>query len=362
MNVLVDTNVIRYLLNDEKRANTPSKYDIEAVDRYLKENDVVISYGTVFEIFNSYRRHDKEKDEYFWDWSSIKEVHVLLNRYQFQFFDPFSDEYEEYKTLLYESTWNKENVEDIYCHLLLQCQKYNCNVLTQIYKTFAILYMNVKLNKSIDDYSLFVKLLMISTNNIENAENKILSVLKSFFENSYTQNYQQFCDIVNEKLGRVVNIIEKFYAALNHQCLDLGEFCKICNETYKNYCDDADTKKHKAEIKSYSERIKDSVKELKTGKKHFSSPKELYSYMNVTELPPIEIDFIRYCMKQFFEKFAKFKYNDIIDFMNASLASKNGFQYLTFDEAFVKTLSEFESEQSRNITKNAQELLSKFQV
>ena len=360
MKVLIDTNIIRYLISD--KSQIPDQINIEAVEHYLRENEVIISYGTLFEMFTSYKRKDSETNGYFWDWSSINKIRNLLNRYQFQFYDPRSNEDDAYKTRLCKSAWNEDDAEEIYVNLLWQCRNYICNVTTQLCKTFAILYMNVKLNKKPDSYSSFVKYYAKETNNFEKTANDLFENFKREFEDSYAQNHPPFCKTVNKALGNIVAFIDCFYKVFNCKQLTPDDFCAVYQKASKDYTNNTNSKTNKNENTNYHKQIKASMDEIKTAPKYFSSCKKLFDCMNLTELSPIEADFVKHCMKQFFEKYTKFKYNDIIDFMNASIANKNGFQYLTFDNKFIETLSNFESESSQKFAKKTQELSKKFLI
>lgn len=61
-------------------------------------------------------------------------------------------------------------------------------------------------------------------------------------------------------------------------------------------------------------------------------------YQNLT---PLEKDFFVYWLQRLFFKQGKFKYNDIIDFMNLSTAYYKADGYMTLDKKFLKVVSQF---------------------
>jgi hypothetical protein len=90
--------------------------------------------------------------------------------------------------------------------------------------------------------------------------------------------------------------------------------------------------------------IRKNYDDFSTGKKRITDSNELFSYINNKNLTSLENDFICYCLNQLLLNNGKFRYNDIIDYMNLSVAIKHSDCLLTLDDKFLKKIvSKFES-------------------
>lgn len=69
----------------------------------------------------------------------------------------------------------------------------------------------------------------------------------------------------------------------------------------------------------------------------------MFSNISYQQLTPLETDFLRHCLQRLFVNKGKFSYNDIIDFMNISAASRYADGILACDNDFKKMMGQFES-------------------
>ena len=89
--------------------------------------------------------------------------------------------------------------------------------------------------------------------------------------------------------------------------------------------------------------MKKAAEQMATGEKLLTSESDLFSNISYQQLTPLETDFLRHCLQRLFVNKGKFSYNDIIDFMNISAASRYADGILTCDNDFKKMMGQFES-------------------
>ena len=80
---------------------------------------------------------------------------------------------------------------------------------------------------------------------------------------------------------------------------------------------------------------------MSSGDKMLTSDYELFSMIDDRFLKPLEKDFFNYCLKRMFLNQGKFKYTDIIEFINLSKAYNLADGIMTLDRTFLKIISEY---------------------
>ena len=88
--------------------------------------------------------------------------------------------------------------------------------------------------------------------------------------------------------------------------------------------------------------IQEAHAQIKNSEKMFSDDNDIFSVIDYQALSPLEKDFLNYCIQRLLINQGKFKYNDIIDFMNLSTAFRYADGLMTLDKPFLtKTVSNF---------------------
>lgn len=113
---------------------------------------------------------------------------------------------------------------------------------------------------------------------------------------------------------------------------DFGEELKKVTEKFdEKYCEG-----------DYLTFIQKTYVQMKNGKKMFSDDKDIFSVIDYQELSTVEMDFLNYVIQRLLINQGKFRYNDIIDFMNLSTAFQYADGLMTLDKQFlIKTVSNF---------------------
>lgn len=133
---VVDTNVLYGLaFNDEIHCITENAFNV------LKGNIGIVTYGTLFEAFDRYR-NQKE---------SLQKILRLLNEHKFEVTGNSEKDDELFWTLMYgEKELSDIGLMTLKKLLIIQTSDYVSRVLGQILNAFAVLYMNMRLNKEDD--------------------------------------------------------------------------------------------------------------------------------------------------------------------------------------------------------------------
>lgn len=133
---VVDTNVLYGLaFNDEIHCITENAFNV------LKGNIGIVTYGTLFEAFDRYR-NQKE---------SLQKILRFLNEHKFEVTGNSEKDDELFWTLMYgEKELSDIGLMTLKKLLIIQTSDYVSRVLGQILNAFAVLYMNMRLNKEDD--------------------------------------------------------------------------------------------------------------------------------------------------------------------------------------------------------------------
>lgn len=321
---VVDTNVLYGLVFKDGRCNLDNTLNI------LTGNMGIVTYGTLFESFNRYK--DKKED--------LIAILKFLDDYKFEVAGNSKKDDELFWKLIYsEKELSSLGLMALKGLLISQTSDYVGSVLGEIFKAFAVLYMNMKLNKIEDAYSMYVRYSAIVTNNFSHFPLLVRNRFEDQFLVSYTQdNSKKFSAIVQREFWGIIRSIETHYKTLSEKAPeyieenDFSEELKRVTEKFdKKYCEN-----------DYLTFIQEAHMQMKNNKKMFSDDNDIFSVIDCQELSPLEKDFLNYCIQRLLINQGKFKYNDIIDFMNLSTAFRYADGLMTLDKPFLtKTLSNF---------------------
>ena len=321
---VVDTNVLYGIVFKDGRCNLDNTLNI------LSGNTGVVTYGTLFEAFTRYKN---EKDD-------LITILKFLDDYKFEVAGNSKKENELFWKLIYsEKELSDLGLMALKGLLISQTSDYVRRVLGEIFKAFAVLYMNMKLNKAEDAYSMYVMYSSIVTNNFSHFPLLVRNRFEDQFLVSYTQdNSKKFSAIVQREFWGIIRSIETHYKTLSERAPEYieendfsEELKRVTEEFDKKYCEN-----------DYLTFIKEAHMQMKNSEKMFSNDNDIFSVIDYQELSPLEKDFINYCIQRLLINQGKFKYNDIIDFMNLSTAFQYADGLMTLDKPFLtKTLSNF---------------------
>lgn len=332
---VVDTNVLYGLVfSDEKHCNTENALNV------LGGNTGIVTYGTLFEAFDRYK-NQKEK---------IYKILRFLNEYKFEVVGNSEKDDELFWTLMYgEKELSDTELIKLKKLLIIQTSDYASRVLGQILNAFAVLYMNMRLNKEDDAYNRFISYSASITNGFAHFPQLIRDAFEKSFVKSYTQeNSEKFSSIVRREFWGVIRSVEINYAALAGkpvEAIDENDYAaeleKVTEKFDKQYNES-----------DYLDFVMEAHKQMASGEKFFTQESELLSNINYQKLTPLETDFLKHCLQRLFVNQGKFDYNDIIDFMNLSTASRYADGIMTCDKNFMKTIAKFESIKDSNLYQN----------
>lgn len=321
---VVDTNVLYGLVFKGGRCNLSNALNI------LTENTGIVTYGTLFEAFNRYK--DKKDD--------LIAIIKFLDNYKFVVAGNSKKEDELFWKLIYsEKELSDLGLMALKKLLISQTSDYVGRVLGEIFRAFAVLYMNMKLSKTEDAYSMYIKYSAEVTNNFSDFPLVVRNRFEDQFLVSYTQDdFKKFSAIVQREFWGIIRGIETHYKILSAKAPEYieendfsEELKRITEEFDKKYCEN-----------DYLTFIKETHMQMKNGEKIFSNDNDIFSVIDYQELSPLEKDFFNYCIQRLLINEGKFKYNDIIDFMNLSTAFRYADGLMTLDKPFLtKTLSNF---------------------
>lgn len=321
---VVDTNVLYGIVFKDGRCNLDNTLNI------LRRSKGIVTYGTLFEAFNKYK--DKKDD--------LIAILKFLDDYKFEVFGNSKKDNELFWKLIF----NEKQLSDFELMLLKrllisQTSDYVCRVLGEIFKAFAVLYMDMKLNKVEDAYSMYVRCSAKDTNNFSHFPLLVRNKFENQFLVSYAQdNSKKFTAIVQREFWGIIRSIETHYKTLSEKTpehIEENDFSeelkRVMEEFDKKYCEN-----------DYLTFIQEAYMEMKNSEKMFSDDRDIFSVIDYQELSPLEKDFLNYCIQRLLINQGKFKYNDIIDFMNLSTAFRYADGLMTLDKPFLtKTLSNF---------------------
>lgn len=223
--------------------------------------------------------------------------------------------------------------------LIVQTSDYVCRVLGEILKAFAVLYMNMRLNKAEDAYSMYVRYSAIVTEDFSHFPLLVRNRFEGQFLVSYTQdNSKKFSALVQREFWGIIRSIETHYETLAEKAPEYieendfsEELKRITEEFDKKYCES-----------DYLAFVQKAYTQVKNSEKMFSGSNDLFSVIDYQPLDSLEKDFLNYCIQRLLINQGKFKYNDIIDFMNLSTAFRYADGLMTLDKPFLtKTVSNF---------------------
>lgn len=304
--------------------------DLDNTLSILTGNTGIVTYGTLFEAFNKYK--DKKDD--------LIAILKFLDAYKFEVAGSSKKDDELFWKLIYsERELSDLGLMVLKGLLISQTSDYVCRVLGEIFKAFAVLYMNMKLNKTEDAYNMYVRYSALVTNNFSHFPLVVRSRFENQFLVSYTQdNSKKFSAIVQREFWGIIRSIETHYKTLSEKVPDYieendfsEELKRVTEEFDKKYCEN-----------DYLTFIQEAHMQMKNSEKMFFDDNDIFSVIDYQELSPLEKDFLNYCIQRLFINRGKFKYNDIIDFMNLSTAFRYADGLMTLDKPFLtKTLSNF---------------------
>ena len=106
--------------------------------------------------------------------------------------------------------------------------------------------------------------------------------------------------------------------------------------------------------------IQNAYEQIKNGEKNFSDDNDIFSLIDYQALDSLERDFLNYCIRRLLLNRGKFKYNDIIDYMNLSTAFRYADGLLTLDKPFLtKTVSKFSCMNNSSFLQTSLELIER---
>lgn len=322
---VIDTNVLYGIVLNDGRCNLSHVLNI------LNKNKGIVTYATLFEAF------DKFKTEK----SYISDIMKFLNDYKIEVAGLIENE--ENKELFWELVYKESELSEIEMDdlgklLIAQACKYISGFLGELMHGFAILYINMKLNKENDAYNAYIACSAHDTNGFAHFSDLVAESLKGVFIASYTDKFpEKFSDYLRGEFWGVVRSIE-----VRHRLLT-GRSVEYFNE---NVFEDDLKKSYEEFDKQYNENdflgfIKQAYNEMVSGDKMLTSDQELLSMSDDQLLKPLEKDFLFYCLKRMILKQGKFRFNDIVDFINLSTAFHLADGIMTLDKPFLKIISEY---------------------
>ena len=321
---VIDTNVLYGLAFKDGRCNLDNTLNV------LMGNKGIVTYGTLFEAFNRYK--DKKDD--------LIAILKFLDNYKFEVAGNSKKDDELFWKLIYsEKELSDLGLIALKGLLISQTSDYVGRVLGEIFKAFAVLYMNMKLNKTEDAYSMYVIYSAIVTDNFSHFPLLVRNKFEDKFLVSYTQdNSNKFSTIVQREFWGIIRSIETHYRTLSEKAPEYIEENDFSKEL-KRVTEEFDKKYSE---KDYLIFIQEAHMQMKSSEKMFSDDNDIFSVIDYQELSSLEKDFLNYCIKRLFINQGKFKYNDIIDFMNLSTAFRYADGLMTLDKPFLtKTVSNF---------------------
>lgn len=321
---VVDTNVLYGIVFKDGRCDLDNALSI------LTGNTGIVTYGTLFEAFNKYK--DKKDD--------LTTILKFLDDYKFEVAGNSKKDDELFWKLIYsERELSDLGLMALKGLLVSQTSDYVCRVLGEIFKAFAVLYMNMKLNKAEDAYSTYVRYSAIVTDNFSHFPLLVRNRFEDQFLVSYTQdNSKKFSAIVQREFWGIIRSIETHYKTLSEKAPEYIEENDF-SEELKRVTEEFDRKHCENDYLTF---IQEAYMQMKNGEKMFSDDNDIFSVIDYQELSPLEKDFLNYCIQRLLINQGKFKYNDIIDFMNLSTAFRYADGLMTLDKPFLtKTLSNF---------------------
>ena len=197
----------------------------------------------------------------------------------------------------------------------------------------------MKLNKAEDAYSMYVRYSAIVTDNFSHFPLLVRKRFEGQFLVSYTQdNSKKFSAIVQREFWGIIRSIETHYKTLSEKAPEYieendfsEELKRVTEEFDKKYCE-----------RDYLAFLQEAHAQMKNSEKMFSDDNDIFSVIDYQALSPLEKDFLNYCIQRLLINQGKFKYNDIIDFMNLSTAFRYADGLMTLDKPFLtKTVSNF---------------------
>lgn len=321
---VVDTNVLYGLVFKDGRCNLNNTLNV------LRESTGIVTYGTLFEAFNRY----KDKRE------NLVAILKFLDDYKFEAAGNSKKDDELFWKLIYsEKELSDLGLMALKRLLIVQTSDYVCRVLGEILQAFAVLYMNMKLNKAEDAYSMYVRYSAIVTDDFSHFPSLVRNRFEGQFLVSYTQdNFKKFSALVQREFWGIIRSIETHYETLSEkepEYIEENDFSeelkRVTEEFDKRFCEN-----------DYLTFVQKAYMQMKNGEKMFSGDNDIFSVIDYQALSPLEKDFLNYCIQRLFINQGKFKYNDIIDFMNLSTAFRCADGLMTLDKPFLtKTVSNF---------------------
>lgn len=337
---VVDTNILYGIVFKDGRCNLEKALNI------LTENTGIVTYGTLFEAFD---KHKNKKDD-------LIAIIKFLDDYKFEVAGNSKKDNELFWTLIYsEKELSDLGIMVLKGLLISQTSDYVCNVLGEVLKAFAVLYMNMKLNKTEDAYSMYVRYSALVTNDFSHFPLLVRNRFQDRFLVSYTQdNSKKFSEIVQREFWEIIRSIETHYMTLSEkkpEYVEENDFSeklkRVTEEFDKKYCEN-----------DYLTFIRETHMQMENGEKMFSDDNDIFSVIDYQELSSLEKDFLNYCIQRLLINQGRFKYNDIIDFMNLSTAFRYADGLMTLDKPFLtKTLSNFSCMVNSTFLKNSLKLM-----
>lgn len=325
---VIDTNVLYGIIFDDGRCN------VSRVLELLNENVGIITYATLFEAFNKFKS----------DKAYIYDIMKILTRYKIEVADIVEnkEDKELFGQLVYKETeLSEKEIDDLGELLNKQVCKYVSRFLGQLMNSFAFMYTKMKLNKEDDAYNAYVSWSSYETDNFSHFPSHVTDALERIFMYSYSdEQSKKFSDFLQREFWGIIRVVETHYRTLEGKPVEYiqeNDFSKeldnVIEEFDKEYTE-----------KNYLDFIKRTYEEMGNGNKKLASDHDLFAVIDAQLLKPLEKDFLFYCLKRMFLNQGKFKYNDIIDFINLSTAFNleevDGIMIL--DKKFWKVISGFD--------------------
>lgn len=327
MKYVIDTNVLyRVSFGECKCCNLTNASEV------LNNNYCIVSYATLFEAFNRY------KDEK----NKLRVVLECMNKYRIDVAasEENIDNVDDFWKLIYSENLSDEQIDKLRNMLNKQTSRNIVRFLGQFMKCFAFLYTNMKIDKEDNAYNSYVIITEYSTDNFSHFSSKVEEVMDLAFIDSYSDVVSsKFSKILNDQLGGIIKSIEAHYDVLSDKKPEYIVENDFGNEI-KNALEAIDIN---SKDDGYMGYVRKAYDEMVQGKKRIKSEYELFSLIDTKELTPLGADFMSYSLKKIFVDKGKFKYNDIIDYINLFTAYGHADGYLSLDKKFLEAMTNFKA-------------------
>lgn len=319
MKITLDTNIIRVLV-DPQHTLKINEVLLDIIDK----NDCNISYGTLFELLTQFQNSE----------DMVNRILLFLTKKNIIIATNSEVDTEQFYRLVYSGCeLSLLGLQTVAKSLFDQTSRYVGDQLSELFDLFSVSYAYMKFNKQSDAYESYMRYSAMNSNDFWDFK----LTIQPYFTENFNLSYmgiikEKFDTLVKNTFWRIVLIIESRYSVLeNHP----SEY--ILELDWKPVFDEARLKfEREHTIKDYQKIIRSSFRALKRGQKKMQNIDEVLSYIDYSEVSALERDFLQYYLKRLLTGEAQIAYNDMIDFMNLSIASKQADCLLTLDYKFLK--------------------------